>query len=61
VIAKPLGISVHDQLIVDNESHASFKGLKLIWPAHFICGHLRVIDAARQTGATRYAVTFCYR
>jgi DNA repair protein RadC len=29
-IAKPLGISVHDHLIVGKEGHASFKGLKLI-------------------------------
>jgi DNA repair protein RadC len=30
VITEPLGISVDDHVIVDNESHASFKGLKLI-------------------------------
>lgn len=29
-IAKPLGISVHDHIIVGREGHASFKGLKLI-------------------------------
>ena len=29
-IARPLGISVHDHLIVGKEGHASFKGLKLI-------------------------------
>jgi len=29
-IAKPLGISVHDHLIVGKEGHASLKGLKLI-------------------------------
>jgi DNA repair protein RadC len=29
-VAKPLGISVHDHLIVGKEGHASFKGLKLI-------------------------------
>ncbi len=29
-VAKPLGISVHDHIIVDKEGHASFKGLKLI-------------------------------
>jgi len=29
-IAKPLGISVHDHIIVGKEGHASFKGLKLI-------------------------------
>jgi DNA repair protein RadC len=28
--AKPLGISVHDHIIVGKEGHASFKGLKLI-------------------------------
>ena len=29
-IAKPLGISVHDHIIVGKEGHASFKGLRLI-------------------------------
>ena len=29
-IARPLGISVHDHIIVGREGHASFKGLKLI-------------------------------
>ncbi len=29
-IAKPLGIAVHDHLIVGKDGHASFKGLKLI-------------------------------
>jgi DNA repair protein RadC len=29
-IAKPLGIVVHDHIIVGKEGHASFKGLKLI-------------------------------
>jgi DNA repair protein RadC len=29
-IAKPLGISVHDHIIVGTEGHASLKGLKLI-------------------------------
>ena len=29
-IAKPLGISVHDHIIVGREGHASFKGLKLM-------------------------------
>ena len=29
-IASPLGISVHDHIIVGKEGHASFKGLKLI-------------------------------
>ncbi|MBI3705237.1 MAG: DNA repair protein RadC [Rhizobiales bacterium] len=29
-VAKPLGISVHDHIIVGKEGHASFKGLKLI-------------------------------
>ena len=29
-IAKPLGIAVHDHIIVGREGHASFKGLKLI-------------------------------
>ena len=29
-IARPLGISVHDHLIVGKEGHASFKGLRLI-------------------------------
>ena len=29
-VAKPLGIAVHDHLIVGKEGHASFKGLKLI-------------------------------
>ena len=29
-IAKPLGISIHDHIIVGREGHASFRGLKLI-------------------------------
>ena len=29
-IAKPLGVSVHDHIIVGKEGHASLKGLKLI-------------------------------
>ena len=29
-IATPLGIAVHDHIIVGKEGHASFKGLKLI-------------------------------
>jgi DNA repair protein RadC len=29
-VAKPLGISVHDHIIVGKEGHASLKGLKLI-------------------------------
>jgi DNA repair protein RadC len=29
-IAKPLGIAVHDHIIVGKEGHVSFKGLKLI-------------------------------
>jgi len=29
-VAKPLGISVHDHIIVGKEGHASFRGLKLI-------------------------------
>jgi DNA repair protein RadC len=29
-IAKPLGISVHDHLIVGRNGHASLKGLKLM-------------------------------
>src|SRR5580658_6850023 len=29
-VAQPLGISVHDHIIVGKEGHASFKGLKLI-------------------------------
>jgi DNA repair protein RadC len=29
-VAAPLGTSVHDQIIVGKEGHASFKGLKLI-------------------------------
>ena len=29
-VAKPLGISVHDHLIVGKDGHASLKGLKLI-------------------------------
>jgi DNA repair protein RadC len=28
-IAKPLGISVHDHLIVGKDGHASLKGLRL--------------------------------
>jgi DNA repair protein RadC len=30
VRTRPLGISVHDHIIVGKEGHASFKGLKLI-------------------------------
>jgi DNA repair protein RadC len=29
-IGKPLGIAVHDHLIVGRDGHASFRGLKLI-------------------------------
>jgi DNA repair protein RadC len=29
-VASPLGISVHDHIIVGKEGHASLKGLKLI-------------------------------
>jgi DNA repair protein RadC len=29
-VAKPLGIAVHDHIIVGKEGHASFKSLKLI-------------------------------
>ena len=29
-IAKPLGIAVHDHIIVGRDGHASFKGLRLI-------------------------------
>ena len=29
-VAKPLGITVHDHIIVGREGHASFKGLRLI-------------------------------
>ena len=29
-VAKPLGISVHDHLIVGKNGHASLKGLRLI-------------------------------
>jgi DNA repair protein RadC len=29
-VAKPLGIAVHDHIIIGEEAHASFKGLRLI-------------------------------
>ena len=29
-IAKPLGINVHDHIIVGKDGHTSFKGLRLI-------------------------------
>jgi DNA repair protein RadC len=29
-VAKPLGIAVHDHIIVGREGHASMKGLRLI-------------------------------
>lgn len=29
-VAKPLGIALHDHIIVGKDSHASFKGLRLI-------------------------------
>jgi DNA repair protein RadC len=29
-VAKPLGISVHDHIIVGRDGHASLRGLKLI-------------------------------
>jgi DNA repair protein RadC len=29
-VARPLGIAVHDHIIVGKEGHASFKGLRLI-------------------------------
>ena len=31
-VAKPLGIAVHDHIIVGKEGHASLKGLRLIRP-----------------------------
>jgi hypothetical protein len=30
-VARPLGVAVHDHIIVGKEGHASLKGLKLIW------------------------------
>jgi DNA repair protein RadC len=30
VIAKPLGIALHDHIIVGRNGHASFRGLKLL-------------------------------
>ena len=30
-IATPLGISVHDHIIVGKNGHASLKGMRLIW------------------------------
>jgi hypothetical protein len=30
-VARPLGISVHDHLIVGKDGHASLKALKLMW------------------------------
>jgi len=30
-VASPLGIAVHDHIIIDKEGHASLKGLKLIY------------------------------
>ncbi len=30
-VASPLGIAVHDHIIVGKDGHASLKGLKLIW------------------------------
>lgn len=29
-VAKPLGVTVHDHIIVGKDGHASFKGLRLI-------------------------------
>jgi DNA repair protein RadC len=29
-VSRPLGIAVHDHIIVGKDGHASFKGLKLI-------------------------------
>ena len=29
-VAKPLGITVHDHIVIGRDGHASFKGLKLI-------------------------------
>jgi DNA repair protein RadC len=29
-IAEPLGVTVHDHVIVDRDGHASLRGLKLI-------------------------------
>jgi DNA repair protein RadC len=31
--ARPLGIAVHDHIIVGKNGHANLKGMKLIWPA----------------------------
>jgi DNA repair protein RadC len=30
-VAGPLGIAVHDHIIVGKDGHVSLKGLKLIW------------------------------
>jgi len=29
-IAKPLGIAIHDHIVIGKDGHTSFKGLKLI-------------------------------
>jgi hypothetical protein len=37
-IAKPLGIAVHDHIIVGKNGHASLKGLKLIYKTRVLFG-----------------------
>ena len=44
-IATPLGISVHDHIIVGRNGHASLKGMQLIWPVACIY-HLLTIRFA---------------
>jgi DNA repair protein RadC len=49
-VAKPLGIAVHDHIIVGKDGHASFKGLKLIsfsYPSPLVG---RVASAASRVG-----------
>jgi hypothetical protein len=55
-IATPLGISVHDHIIVGNNGHASLKGLKLIQLASqmhavSLLAHRVASDAASASGA----------
>ena len=50
-IASPLGISVHDHIIVGKSGHASLKGMRLIWPRACLFGWM--IAARGLDGASR--------
>jgi DNA repair protein RadC len=45
-IAHPLGISVHDHIIVGKDGRASIKGLGLMWPGRFTAVRCEIGRAA---------------